>query len=101
VSKPRSPGQTLIGVAVDEHLLDAIDKNRGGLTRSAFVRNAIGKYLGISGDVLHAPDRTGKGGRPKKNLPQIVEGEPVAVPVLLAADDGTDDKARQRKLKKA
>lgn len=52
-------------MAVDEKLLRAIDKRRGGLTRSAFVRQAIGNYLGVSGELLNAPDRTGKGGRPK------------------------------------
>lgn len=86
MSKPRSPGQTLIGVAVDEKLLAAIDKKRGGLTRSAFVRQAIGNFLGVAGDLLNAPDRTGKGGRPRKtsalssrnlrdeHLPQVAEG---------------------------
>ncbi len=77
MSKLRSPGQTLIGVAVDEKLLQAIDLKRGGMTRSAFVRQAIGNFLGVSGELLDAPDRTGKGGRPKKtNSAQRAELEP-------------------------
>jgi hypothetical protein len=68
VAKKRSAGQTLIGVAIDESLLVQIDKARGELSRSAFVRQALGKYLGLSGAITQAPDRAGKGGRPRKVL---------------------------------
>jgi len=66
VAKKRSAGQTLIGVAIDESLLAQIDRARGESSRSAFVRQALGKYLGLSGAITQAPDRAGKGGRPRK-----------------------------------
>lgn len=66
MAKKRSAGQTLIGVAIDESLLAQIDRARGELSRSAFVRQALGKFLGLSGAITQAPDRAGKGGRPRK-----------------------------------
>lgn len=46
-------------------MLDAIDDKRGTVTRSAFVRECLAKYLGLDAVFAAAPDRTGKGGRPK------------------------------------
>ena len=77
--KSRSPGQTLIGVAVDATFLREIDAKRGGLSRSAFVRMCLAKYLNIPESLAAAPDRTGKGGRPKKELEAVKgTGEPPA-----------------------
>jgi hypothetical protein len=66
VSKPRSPGQTLIAIALDEQLLAAIDRRRGTVNRSAFIRESLVKYLGVPIILSASPDRAGKGGRPKK-----------------------------------
>jgi hypothetical protein len=62
-----------IGLPVDAELLAAIDKQRGPKSRSLFIREAIYKDLdemgvGLSPDIVRAPDRVGKGGRPKKIL---------------------------------
>lgn len=64
--KSRSPGQTLIGVAVDSVFLAQIDAKRGSQSRSAFVRMCLANYLQLPEALAAAPDRTGKGGRPKK-----------------------------------
>ena len=66
----RSENQTLIAFAVDANLLAVIDAERGSLARSAWIRLALVKALTEAGyDVGHlaaAPDRAGKGGRPRK-----------------------------------
>ena len=59
----------MIAVALDEQLLASIDERRGGTNRSAFVRESLAKYLGVSMNLAAAPDRTKKGGRkPKINI---------------------------------
>jgi hypothetical protein len=65
----RSDGQTLLTVAVDQNLLEAIDAKRRHENRSAFVRRVICEHLNIDLALSAAPDRTGKGGRPKAGSP--------------------------------
>lgn len=67
----RAPGKSLVGCHVDDAFLEVIDRARGGKSRSDFFREAIFDYLQRAGYVLpeklkYGPDRTGKGGRPKK-----------------------------------
>jgi hypothetical protein len=69
--KPRSPGQVLIGVAVDAKLLAEIDARRGTMNRSAFVRESLAKYLQIDLTLAAAPDRTGKGGKSRKPIAAV------------------------------
>lgn len=64
--KTRSDGQTLVAVALDQRLLDAIDKKRGNMNRSAFIREALVAQFNLPAHLAAAPDRTGKGGRPPK-----------------------------------
>lgn len=56
---------------LDEQLLAALDRARGARSRSAVVREAIYSMLKAQGyqlppALVNAPDRVGKGGRPKK-----------------------------------
>ena len=67
----RTTGQTLLSVAVSVEMLAAIDEKRGHATRSAFVRESLADHFKISRDLATAPDRTGKGGRPKKPLAAV------------------------------
>jgi hypothetical protein len=68
----RATGQTLIGCHLDGDFVEAIDRARHGKTRSQFLREALFGYLqnecGIKlpRSIMYAPDRAGKGGRPKK-----------------------------------
>ena len=71
----RTDGQTLIAVAMTVELLAAIDGKRGVTSRSAFVRESLAKYLQIAPELAAAPDRAGKGGRPKKTTLRPVEAE--------------------------
>ena len=87
VSKPRSPGQALIAVALDEQLLAAIDRKRGTTNRSQFIRESLAKFLGISINLAAAPDRTGKGGRPKNSQPSLK----VAVKTIMYLQTNTKD----------
>lgn len=70
----RAPGKSLVGCHVDDTFLAAIDQARGGKSRSDFLREAIHAYLAKKGYELpeslkYGPDRTGKGGRPRKAEP--------------------------------
>lgn len=72
----RASGQSLIGCHVDAQFLAEIDAARGGKSRSDFLREALYDYLKKLGYDLppawkYAPDRTGKGGRPKKFLTAV------------------------------
>lgn len=58
--------QTLLSVAVSRQLLAEIDRKRGTTPRSTFVRECLATYLKIDLRLAAAPDRAGKGGRPKK-----------------------------------
>lgn len=65
----------MIGVRVDNDLLAEIDRVRGAMTRSEFVRRATYNALKDSGSDLppsaaDAPDRVGKGG-PKARDPGV------------------------------
>lgn len=63
--------QQLIALRVDADLLAEIDAKRGRVSRSEFLRNAVYAELQSLGtdlpaSVTAAPDRAGKGGRPRK-----------------------------------
>jgi hypothetical protein len=65
--------QQLIGFRVGPELLDEIDRKRGRLSRSEFLRQAVFAELKDLGSDLNeeattAPDRKGKGGRPRKRI---------------------------------
>jgi hypothetical protein len=66
----RTAGQVLIGCWCDEKFVSRIDSARRGMNRSQFARDALVDKLvklGVKITDLQtwAPDRTGKGGRPK------------------------------------
>lgn len=72
----RAAGKSLVGCHIDDEFLAAIDQARGGKSRSDFFREAIFDYLKTLGIKLpetlkYAPDRTGKGGRPKKVIEEV------------------------------
>lgn len=77
VPRNRSPGQTLVAFSLDKELEKAIDSARGGKSRSQFIREALAMKLGVSLHLAEAPDRAGKGGRPKKNDDEL-PAKPVA-----------------------
>ena len=61
----------MIGVRVDDDFLAEIDRVRGSMSRSDFVRRAAFEALKSAGSMLPesvtaSPDRAGKGGRPKQ-----------------------------------
>ena len=68
----RASGQTLIGCHLDAEFVDAIDRARGGKSRSQFLREVLYWYvtqkcsIALPSHLMHAPDRAGKGGRPRK-----------------------------------
>jgi hypothetical protein len=68
VIKSRSDGQTLVAVALDQRLLDEIDRRRGLVNRSAFIRESLVAHYNLPAHFAAAPDRTGKGGRAAKSL---------------------------------
>jgi hypothetical protein len=76
----RASGQTLIGCHLDADFVAAIDKARQGKSRSQFLREVLFWYvtkecrINLPAHLMHAPDRTGKGGRPKK-LVAVEEGK--------------------------
>ena len=79
----RSIGQTMLGVTLDEKLLELIDRAREQTneSRAAFARIAIVEYLrakghGVDLGLAKAPDRKGKGGRKKRAL-QTSQGRTV------------------------
>jgi hypothetical protein len=75
----RAGGQTLIGSYLDADFVAAIDKARKGKTRSQFLREVLFWYITkecrihLPAEFMHAPDRTGKGGRRK--LIAVEEGK--------------------------
>jgi len=75
----RAPGKSLVGCYVDDAFAAEIDRAREGKSRSDFLREVIFDYLEDQGFALKkewkfAPDRAGKGGRPKKVALKAVEG---------------------------
>jgi hypothetical protein len=66
VGKKRSDGQVLMAFALDEKLVEEIDAKRGALSRSAFIRVALVRLLGLSDEAARPPVREGlsKGGKP-------------------------------------
>jgi hypothetical protein len=75
----RATGQTLIGVHLDAEFVAAIDRARGGKSRSQFLREVLFLYvtkecrIHLPENFMHAPDRAGKGGRPKKTVLKPLE----------------------------
>lgn len=72
----RAAGKSLVGCYVDESFAAEIDRARGGKSRSDFLREVLFNYLEKAGFTLKdewkfAPDRAGKGGRPKKAVARI------------------------------
>lgn len=70
----------MIGVRVDDALLAEIDRLRGAMSRSEFVRRAAYDALkaagsSLPGSIVSAPDRAGKGG-PRKRAGSIPGGLP-------------------------
>lgn len=60
----RRKGQTFIGVQIDEMLLKDIDRARGHMGRSQFLREAIAEKLRSEGvrvpdKIIYPPDRAG------------------------------------------
>lgn len=68
----RAAGKSLVGCHVDDIFAAEIDRARGRKSRSDFLREALYDYLKekhrttLPASVKYAPDRAGKGGRPKK-----------------------------------
>jgi hypothetical protein len=79
----RATGQTLIGCHLDADFVAEIDAARGVRTRSQFLRDALFFYLcekcgrRIPDSWRYAPDRAGKGGRPRKVVQEPKAAEPV------------------------
>lgn len=77
----RATGKSLVGCHVDDRFLREIDKARGTKSRSDFFREALFKYLGpdsgLPQSITAAPDRAGKGGRPRKviELPEVEQSK--------------------------
>lgn len=76
----RAAGKSLVGCHVDDAFLAVIDQARGGKSRSDFLREAIFEFLRQKGFTLedrlkYAPDRTGKGGRPRQSPLKMAEGK--------------------------
>jgi metal-responsive CopG/Arc/MetJ family transcriptional regulator len=57
----RSAGQKVIAFPLDEDLLDELDRVRGSMNRSQFIREALAIKLGVDPRKTAAPDRAGKG----------------------------------------
>lgn len=71
MANQRGSGQVLIGCHVDAHFAAEIDRARKGHSRSDFLRSALYQRLQDLGyklpeEMKYAPDRAGKGGRPRK-----------------------------------
>ena len=62
---------SLIGCHLDAKFVEAIDRARGVKSRSQFLREVLHWYLSTQCGIRlptamqHAPDRAGKGGRPR------------------------------------
>ena len=88
VSKKRSDGQVLVAFALDQQLADEIDSKRGALSRSAFIRVALARLMGMKDDVARPPERIGlsKGGKPThKPKPIPFTPKVIEIPMLRAA----------------
>lgn len=85
-----------MGCHVDERFAREIDAARGGKSRSEFLREAIHSYMCCKGRELpesfkYAPDRAGKGGRPRK--------QPVEPTVMMNEDTKPDPIPEQKPVK--
>ena len=54
----------MIAFPLDEDLLDELDRVRGSMNRSQFIREALAVKLGVDQGKTVAPDRAGKGRKP-------------------------------------
>lgn len=61
---PQAKKLSRITITLPEELLTAVDKARGRMGRSEFLRLALAEKLGMGDELVAAPDRVGKGGRP-------------------------------------
>lgn len=59
-----SKKQVRVTLSLSKGLLDEVDKARGTMGRSEFLRVAVVSHLGLDERMAAAPDRVGKGGRP-------------------------------------
>ncbi len=82
--------------ALDEKLIAEMDQKRGALSRSAWIRVAIVRMLGLNDDVARPPEREGlsRGGKPTHKVK-------AAEPTLVAAAEETAYKIDKSKRKKA
>jgi len=84
----RAAGQRQVIVVMQEAAVDEIDRHLAAMgfsDRASFIRQAIAEKLELSGygvpkEMLVAPSRAGKGGRPKKK-----KGDELPSPSLKAA----------------
>lgn len=103
----RATGQTLIGCHLDAEFVTAIDTARAQRTRSQFLREALYTYLRetchmeIPSHLMYAPDRAGKGGRPRKKPDAILNDKPATddVPETREAGNYPVKKRTNRKKK--
>jgi hypothetical protein len=61
---PQAKKLSRITITLPEELLAAVDDARGRMGRSEFLRLALAEKLGMGDELVAAPDRVGKGGRP-------------------------------------
>ena len=96
VAKKRSDGQVLMSFALDEKLIAEMDQKRGALSRSAWIRVAIVRMLGLADDAARPPQREGlsRGGKPTHKKKSIE-------PTLRVAADQTPYITAKSKRKKA
>lgn len=90
VAKKRSDGQVLLSFALDEKLIKQMDEKRAALSRSAFIRVALVRSLGLEESVARPPEREGlsRGGKPThRPKPKPVENKvmQMEIPLLRAA----------------
>jgi hypothetical protein len=53
----RAPNQKLIAFPIDDELAGLMDRARGTMNRSQFIRDAIARMLGVPAEMGRAPDR--------------------------------------------
>ena len=76
MAHPRTTKQVFIGFWVNESIVEKIEKDRGTVPRSTFLRDALADYLRSKGHIIEdeeiaPPDRAGKGGPKRKSSPSI------------------------------
>ena len=92
MSTARSVGQKLLAISVDSALIDEIDAGvpkSGAGSRSEFIRQAVVEKLSklgieIPAELIAAPSRAGKGGRPSHSNPSKTPTKSMEYSVLHA-----------------